>query len=165
MKSGFPIYNEFQFRHRIKFTYLASLLACWLPKLAFWLVESLAGWLAWRLAGWIPGWLTNTCSEAFLFKVWVCWQLMNFLALPYIYSLWQPIKSQHFNCSGWPIRSLDYEWEDSGFLLVSLSIKVWVTLGQCLSLCLTIEATASISKIMQCIAAIWWHFQEAGWSI
>ena len=94
----------------------------------------------------------------------VCWQLKNFLALPYIYTVYQPIRSQHFHCLGWPIRSLDYEWGNGGFLLVSLSIKVWVTLGQCLSLCLTIEEKASQSKYMQCIEAIWWHFQEADWS-
>ena len=96
------------------------------------------------LAGWLAGCLNGCPAEqhllwAGLFMWWVCWQLRKFIALPYIYSLHWPIRSQHFQCPYWPIRSLDYEWQNSGFSLVSLYIKGWVTLGQCPSLCLTLK--------------------------
>ena len=151
--------------------------------LLFWLAGWLASWLAagwrpsgwqlagWWLAGWLAGccwltevsWLTVTCFEAALFRCGVCWQLRIFLALPYIYSLDRPIRSQHFQCPGWPIRSQDCEWQNSGFWLVSLCIKVWATLGQCPSLCSTLKGRTSISNNLEWIRAIWWQFQEAPW--
>ena len=123
------------------------------------------------LAGWLAGccwltevsWLTLTCFEAALFRCGVCWQLRIFLALPYIYSLDRPIRSQHFQCPCWPIRSQDCEWQNSGFWLVSLCIKVWATLGQCPSLCSTLKGRTSISNNLEWIRAIWWQFQEAPW--
>ena len=68
---------------------------------------------------WLTGccWLTEvsrlagTCFEAALFRCGVCWQLRIFLALPYIYSLDRPIRSQHFRCPGWPIRSQNCKWQ------------------------------------------------------
>ena len=108
-------------------------------------------------------WLTVTCFEAALFRWRVCWQLRIFLALPYIYSLDRPIRSQHFQCPGWPIRSKDCECQNSGFWLVSLCIKVWATLGQCPSLCSTLEWRTSILNKLEWIKAIWWQFQEAPW--
>ena len=154
-------------------------LACWLLGL---MVSWLDGFLAWWFLGWLDGWLLGwlagwlllndwgylagclaPCFERALFRCGVCCQLMILLALPYIYSVDQPIRSQYFRCPGWPMRSQDCQWKNSGFWLVSLYLKVWATLGQCPSLCSTLKERTSISNNLEWIWAICWQFQEAAW--